>query len=490
MTEQWANQLWQSLLPLGRHPETTGYRRYTFTEADSACRDWFFKAAMERNLRTDCDRNGNLWAWWDVSENQVGGSSGGVSVTPAGFATPGVTLTPSDELSRHSSSTESRGFVGESPGDESQLAGGVISVHAVAPAGSTEVMPPASPPARSKSNSGAIVAGSHLDSVPDGGAFDGPLGVVSAFAAIDLLRERGVQPVRPIGVAAFVEEEGARFGLACLGSKLLTGVVGGDVALGLVDSEGVTFGEAMAGAGLDPGGIGQDEGLLSGIGAVVELHVEQGSALEGLGAAIGVAESIWPHGRWLIEFAGRADHAGTTRLGDRRDPMLPFAETVLAARAAAAEVGGLATMSKVVAVPGGANGICSAVRAWLDARAPDESTLETLVSRVMEASQRGAAGHGVTVTTRRESFTPLVEFDLDLRDRVVAALAAAGVAAPVLPTGAGHDAGVLAAVVPTAMLFVRNRTGVSHSPAEYAEPEDCAAGVAALAAVLEELACR
>jgi len=226
------------------------------------------------------------------------------------------------------------------------------------------------------------------------------------------------------------------------------------------------------------------------VAAFIELHVEQGSALDGLGAAVGVGESIWPHGRWRVDFAGRADHAGTTRLVDRRDPMLPYAATVLGAREAASEFGALATMSKVRAVPGGANGICSAVHSWLDARAADEETLEALVARVMECARRSADAHGVTVTSRCESFTPVVEFDLDLRDRVVAALARRGETAPVLPTGAGHDAGVLAGVVPTAMLFVRNRTGVSHSPAEHAEPEDCAAGVEALAAVLEELACR
>jgi len=314
--------------------------------------------------------------------------------------------------------------------------------------------------------------------------------VVSAFAAIDLLSERGPEPVRPVGVVAFVEEEGARFGLACLGSKLLTGVVAADVARDLTDSEGISFAEAIAGAGLDPGLVGADGGLAERVAAFVELHVEQGSALDGMGAVVGVAESIWPHGRWRIDFDGRADHAGTTRLADRRDPMLPYAATVLAAREAASECGALATMSKVRAVPGGANGICSAVHAWLDARAASEETLESLVARVMECARGSADQHGVTVTSRCESFTPVVEFDRDLRDRVVTALARRGTTAPVLPTGAGHDAGVLAGVVPTAMLFVRNRTGVSHSPAEYAEPEDCAAGVEALAAVIEELACR
>ncbi len=337
---------------------------------------------------------------------------------------------------------------------------------------------------------GAVVAGSHLDSVPDGGAFDGPLGVVSAFLAIDRLRERGFRPVRPIGIAAFIEEEGARFGLACLGSKVLTGVVEADAARRLVDAQGVTFAEAMLGAGLDPGLIGADAGLPERVSAFIELHVEQGSALDGMGAAVGIGESIWPHGRWRIDFSGQADHAGTTELRDRRDPMLPFAATVLAAREAATEFGARATMSKVVPVPGGANGICSAVHAWLDARAADDKTLDRLVDRVMEAARREADQHRVTVTSRRESLIQKVEFDLDLRDRVAAALASRGVTAPVLPTGAGHDAGVLAAVLPTAMLFVRNRTGVSHSPAEHAQPADCEAGVDALAAVLEELASR
>src|SRR5262249_47270167 len=155
------------------------------------------------------------------------------------------------------------------------------------------------------------------------------------------------------------------------------------------------------------------------ISAVVELHVEQGSALDGMGAAVGVAESIWPHERRRIDYLGRADHAGTTRLRDRRGPMLPFAATVLAAREAASESAAVATMSKITAVPGGANGICSAVHAWLDARAPDEETLNGLVARVMEAATAAAQSHGVDVTSGRESFTPVVEFDLDLRDRVV-----------------------------------------------------------------------
>jgi len=335
---------------------------------------------------------------------------------------------------------------------------------------------------------GGIVTGSHLDSVPDGGAFDGPLGVVSGFAAIDLLRERGFEPARPIAVAAFTEEEGGRFGLACLGSRLLSGATDPATARELRDGDGVTLAEAMTAAGFDPAAIGPDEELLGRVAAYVELHIEQGSALDGLGAAVGVAEGIWPHGRWRFDFTGRADHAGTTRLPDRRDPMLPYAATVLAAREAAAAHGALATFGKVTADPGAANAISSAVHAWLDARAPDEGILHALVGQVEAAAGEAAAGHGVGVAARRESFTPAVEFDPALRARLAGALAARGITAPALPTGAGHDAGILAARLPTAMLFVRNPSGVSHSPAEHADRADCEAGVVALAAVLEELA--
>jgi N-carbamoyl-L-amino-acid hydrolase len=334
---------------------------------------------------------------------------------------------------------------------------------------------------------GAIITGSHLDSVPDGGAFDGPLGVVSALAAIDLLRERGITPVRPLAVTVFVEEEGARFGLACLGSKLLTGTVTPDQARALTDAEGITYAEAMTAAGLDPAALGPDEELLSRIECFVELHIEQGRALAvaPLGP-LGVAEEIWPHGRWRIDFAGVADHAGTARLEDRRDPMLPYAATVLAAREAAAQRGALATFGKVIAEPGGVNGVSAAVHAWLDARAADEETLLDTVTTIRSACLGFSEEHGVTVSMRQESAAPVVRFDRELRERISAVLG--GV--PVLPTGAGHDAGVLASRVPTAMLFVRNPTGVSHSPAEHAELADCEAGVRALAAVLEELACR
>ena len=338
---------------------------------------------------------------------------------------------------------------------------------------------------------GAVATGSHLDSVPDGGAFDGPLGVAGALAAIDELRARGLTPERPLAVGVFVEEEGARFGVPCLGSRLLTGQIAPERAGSLVDASGTTWADAMEAAGLDPRGMGPDPELLGLFDVFVELHVEQGRALADTEHAVGVASSIWPHGRWRMDFTGRADHAGTTRLVDRADPMVPLAHTILAARALAEDHDARATIAKANITPNGTNAIPSLVSAWLDARAADEATLNAVVAGVGEAADKAARDHGVTVAVAAESTTPLVEFSHELRDRLAAIVGAAVPEAagpvPVLPTGAGHDAGVLSAHVPTAMLYVRNPTGISHSPLEWADPRDCHAGVTALADVLADL---
>ncbi|MFF7213121.1 allantoate amidohydrolase [Streptomyces sp. NPDC008238] len=332
----------------------------------------------------------------------------------------------------------------------------------------------------------AVVTGSHLDSVPDGGAFDGPLGVVSSFAALDELRARGAAPARPLAVVNFGDEEGARFGLACVGSRLTAGQLTPDRAHTLRDGDGVTLAQAMERAGHDPEAIGPDPERLARIGAFVELHVEQGRFLADTPHAVGVASAIWPHGRWRFDFHGEANHAGTTRLEDRRDPMLTYANTVLAARKKARLAGALATFGKVGVEPNGVNAIASLVRGWLDSRAADEATLAEVVGEIERAAVERGARDGVRVQVTRESFTPVVEFAHGLRDELVELLGNA----PVLPTGAGHDAGILSEAVPTAMLFVRNPTGVSHSPAETATEDDCLAGVTALADVLEGLACR
>ncbi|MGD9991604.1 allantoate amidohydrolase [Pseudonocardia sp.] len=319
-----------------------------------------------------------------------------------------------------------------------------------------------------------LVLGSHLDSVPDGGAFDGPLGVVSAFAALDALRADGVVLARPLAVANFADEEGARFGVACAGSRILTGALDADRARALVDADGVTMAEAMAAAGHDPAQLGPDPDTLARVGTYLELHIEQGRGLDEIGRPVAVGSTIWPHGRWRLELAGEANHAGTTRMADRVDPMPRLAAAILAARDAATRAGCVATVGKVRVDPNGVNAIPSSVTAWLDARGPDADEVRRVVGEVAAAAGADAVEESWTGPTR-------------LAQDLAADLARLLGDAPVLATGAGHDAGILArAGVRAAMLFVRNPTGVSHSPAELAEPDDCAHGVDALTAVVRD----
>ncbi|MGQ0575165.1 MAG: allantoate amidohydrolase [Pseudonocardia sp.] len=327
-----------------------------------------------------------------------------------------------------------------------------------------------------------VAIGSHLDSVPDGGAFDGPLGVVSAFAALDALRGRGAAPRRPVAVVAFGDEEGARFGVACAGSRLLTGALDADRARALTDADGITMAQAMARAGHEPRHVARDDEALRRVGVFVELHVEQGRGLVDHDRPVAVGTGIWPHGRWRVELPGTANHAGTTALDVRTDAMLAFAEVVLAARAAARRHGTLATCGKVRVRPNGVNAIASHVTGWLDARGASADAVRATVHEVAEAATRHGGG------VHEESWTGFTEFDVSLATGLAAILGPPGDPAPLLPTGAGHDAGILAAAgVPTAMLFVRNPTGVSHSPAEHAAHADCLAGVAALATTVEHL---
>lgn len=318
-----------------------------------------------------------------------------------------------------------------------------------------------------------VAIGSHLDSVPDGGAYDGALGVASAFAALDRLRERGWRPQRSVAVVSFTEEEGARFGVACLGSRLLTGAIEAKSARTLTDAAGVSLERAMTEAGEDPGLLGPDRERLGQLRCYVELHIEQGRGLVDLGQPVAIGSEIWPHGRWRIELAGRADHAGTTRMEDRDDPIARFADVVSRVFATAQRLGARATFGRLVLEPNATNSIPSRVIAWLDARASDRADLEVLLETIAPDAPVG------------ESFTSGIVFDPKLAARIADLLGHP----PSLATAAGHDAGILAeAGIPSAMLFVRNPTGVSHSPEESATPEDCQTGVEALATVISDLA--
>jgi N-carbamoyl-L-amino-acid hydrolase len=408
--------MWAELAPIGR-VGSGGYVRHPWTSATGELEAWFEEAAAARGLVVERDAFGNLLA---SSGSRVGASSHPETAESAHLRTEPDTTR-------------------RSPGGD------------------------------------RVIVGSHFDSVIEGGAYDGPLGIVSAFAALDVLADRGVTLRRPIGVAAFCGEEGSRFGPACLGSRLATGSLPWASARELADRDGVRLGDLVEGAA-------GDSDLLRDVACFVELHVEQGRGLVDLDAPVGVASGIWPHGRWRFDFSGAADHAGTTRMEDRQDPMLSYAVTALAANKQARLAGQRATFGRIEAVPNGTNAVPSRVTGWLDARAATEPALEHLVGLISSQARDRAERDGTRLTVTAESTTGAVEFDTDLAARI-------GRGRPVLPTQAGHDAGILqAAGIPTAMLFVRNPTGVSHSPEEHAATADCLTGVEALADALEELA--
>uniref|UniRef100_UPI0024A9CF08 allantoate amidohydrolase n=1 Tax=Gulosibacter sediminis TaxID=1729695 RepID=UPI0024A9CF08 len=332
--------------------------------------------------------------------------------------------------------------------------------------------------------SGAVITGSHLDSVPGGGAYDGPLGVVSALRAFDLLREAGEHPTRPLALVVFPEEEGSRFGVPCLGSRLVSGALTPERARSLADADGVTFVEAARAADIEPDAIGPDPERFDSIHAFVELHVEQGRGLEDLGQPVAVGRSILAHGRWHVEIRGRGDHAGTTRMQDRQDPVVVLADAILAVREAAEltpEARG--TVGRLRAIPGGTNVIASQADLWFDLRHRDESIVRELLAQITERIRAAGEREGCAVELHEESFSGEVSFDAGLRAQLEAALPDA----PVLDTGAGHDAGVLASMIPTGMLYVRNPSGTSHAPDEGASDEDAEAGSIALATALEAL---
>jgi N-carbamoyl-L-amino-acid hydrolase len=331
----------------------------------------------------------------------------------------------------------------------------------------------------------AVVTGSHLDSVPGGGAFDGPLGVVSALDAVAAMQALGLRPTRPFAIVAFAEEEGSRFGVACLGSRLMSGRLAPDRARALRDADGISLEEAGRRAGFAVEHLGADRVALDRIGLFVELHVEQGRGLIDLGEPVALASSILAHGRWRLTFRGEGNHAGATRMGARRDPVVAAARATLALRdlALARTPDARATVGRALLTPGGTNVIASEAAIWLDARAGSDAETRELVGSIVAASHEAASAEGCELEVSEESWTDEMRFDASLRERLSNALG--GV--PHLASGAGHDAGVLAGAVPTAMLFVRNPTGVSHAPEEWADPDDCALGVEALTRVLTSL---
>ena len=289
-----------------------------------------------------------------------------------------------------------------------------------------------------------VITGSHLDTVPHGGSFDGALGVVAGLIAVHLVNARGATQ-RPLAVVAFADEEGGRFNTPTFGSRLMTGALDPHDVIDRLDDAGVRLGDALDAAGVRPQELGRDDAALERIEAFVELHVEQGDELGQLDRPLGIAVTIKPHGRWRVDLVGQANHGGTTAMASRRDPMLALAELLVATRRVAIDAGALATVGKLEVWPNASNSVPGRVSAWLDVRSDEEGALARVVDRVIDAVTAVAGAAGIEVAVSHESSTPGVEFSESLRDRIETTLAEFDLEPVPLDTGAGHDAGALAA---------------------------------------------
>ena len=319
-----------------------------------------------------------------------------------------------------------------------------------------------------------LVLGSHIDTVPDAGAFDGVLGVAVALEWTHLAQE--LKLPLSIEVIAFSEEEGVRFGVPFIGSRAVAGRFD-PALLGLKDADGVTLADSIRTFGLEPHKI--DEAALDAdVLGFVEIHIEQGPVLESEGLSVAAVTAIVGQTRLTAEFRGQANHSGTTPMRLRRDALAGAAEWISAVETLARQTEGLiATVGKIDAEPNAANVIAGVARVSLDVRHADDASRKAAVESLLALAYVIAEKRGLTLEIARQMDQPAVPMDERLTARLADAIEAAGLPEKLMTSGAGHDAMVMAARVPTTMLFLRSPGGISHHPDESVLEEDIEAAL-------------
>ncbi|WP_150273071.1 Zn-dependent hydrolase [Paenibacillus tepidiphilus] len=332
-----------------------------------------------------------------------------------------------------------------------------------------------------------ILTGSHIDTVVHGGKYDGAYGVAAAITALGYLRETCGQPRRTLEAVSFCEEEGSRFPLTFWGSGHVTGHYDGGEAADCADRDGMTLRAAMAACGYPASGAAA---LREDIGAYVELHIEQGIVLERAAQQIGVVQAIAGQRRYTARVGGAANHAGTTPMGLRRDALAGAAEMLLWLERAAQDAGDplVATAGRLETYPGTPNVIPGEVRFTLDIRHSEAGMLEQFCQAAAAACGGIARRRGLTFALEETLATAPAPMDRELAERLEQLCSEQGLTHHRMVSGAGHDAQLFAPRCPAAMLFVPSRGGVSHAPEEYSSPEELAAGLNILTALLYELA--
>jgi allantoate deiminase len=319
-----------------------------------------------------------------------------------------------------------------------------------------------------------LVLGSHIDTVPDAGAFDGVLGVVLALEWVEVAQE--INTPFAIEVVAFSEEEGVRFGVPFLGSRAVAGRFD-PALLALKDTEGITLKEAIRAFGLDPGDMEKAAMSVDALG-FIEIHIEQGPVLDVENRGVACVTSIVGQTRLTMAFTGHANHAGTTPMRLRRDALAAAAEWITAVEKAALRIDGLvATVGKMTVKPNAANVIPQAVELSLDVRHIHDSTRRKAVEELLAEANAIADRRKLVFVSNKKMDEPAVPMDERLTSYLRDAMQAVGHPTKDMPSGAGHDAMVLASRMPTAMLFLQSPGGISHHPAEAVREEDVEAAL-------------
>jgi allantoate deiminase len=330
-----------------------------------------------------------------------------------------------------------------------------------------------------------FLIGSHIDTVPNAGAFDGVLGVALGLECVEIAQELALPFA--IEVIAFSEEEGVRYGSPFLGSRAVAGRFD-NALLALTDADGISMEAAMRSFGLDPAQIG-DAAMDGDAIAFLEIHIEQGPVLEAEGLRIAAVTGIVGQTRLNLTFVGQANHAGTTPMHLRRDALAAAAEWITAVEALARRTDGLvATVGRVSVEPNAGNVVPGLVQVSLDVRHPHDETRGSVVEELVTTAGTIASSRGLTLERTDRLDQPAVPMDERLTAFLTGAIESAGYTVKAMPSGAGHDAMVMAARVPTAMLFLRSPGGISHHPAEAVLEEDVAAALKVVREFLLRLA--
>lgn len=331
-----------------------------------------------------------------------------------------------------------------------------------------------------------VMCGSHIDTVRTGGRYDGNLGVLAGLEIIETLRAAGVTPKRALAVAFFTNEEGARFSPDMLGSLAYVGGIPVEEALAIVGIDGTTVGDELARIGYD--GSAPLPGLVPH--TFFELHVEQGPVLENEAVTIGAVNSVQGISWTDVSVVGQSNHAGTTPMTMRKDPGFVAAACATFVRHLCEELGGtqVGTVGRVEFSPNLVNVVPASASFTVDLRNTDEALLQHAERRFHDFLNKTAAAEGCTYETRTLARFEPVEFDRELVSLVARTASDLGYSVRTLPSGAGHDAQMLARVCPTAMIFTPSHDGLSHNPAEYTAPEDLEAGANVLLQAMLQVA--